>query len=62
MAILPDVLVTNEPARVECGAPDYLLTRKMFLLVTSKPKILVLTLQVKHLNKYGFRAKKGLFV
>ena len=28
MAILPDVLVTNEPARVECGAPDYVLTRK----------------------------------
>jgi len=23
MAIFPDVLVTNEPARVECGAPDY---------------------------------------
>ena len=23
MAILPDVLVTNEPARVACGAPDY---------------------------------------
>jgi hypothetical protein len=28
MAILPDVLVTNEPARVACGAPDYVLTRK----------------------------------
>ena len=28
MAILPDVLVTNEPARVQCGAPDYVLTRK----------------------------------
>ena len=28
MAILPDVLVTNEPARVDCGAPDYVLTRK----------------------------------
>ena len=27
-AILPDVLVTNEPARIECGAPDYILTRK----------------------------------
>ena len=23
MAILTDVLVTNEPARVACGAPDY---------------------------------------
>ena len=25
--LLPEVLVTNEPARVECGAPDYVLTR-----------------------------------
>ncbi|HCQ12239.1 hypothetical protein [Flavobacterium sp.] len=28
IAILPAVLVTNEPARVKCGVPDYLLTRK----------------------------------
>ena len=28
MAILPNVLVTNEPARVACGAPDYVLTKK----------------------------------
>jgi len=27
-AMLPDILVTNEPARIECGAPDYILTRK----------------------------------
>lgn len=26
MSILPDVLVTNEPARIDCGAPDYVLT------------------------------------
>lgn len=26
--LLPNVLVTNEPARVACGAPDYILTRK----------------------------------
>lgn len=25
--IAPDVLVTNEPARVACGAPDYIITR-----------------------------------
>lgn len=25
--ILPDILVTNEPARIECGAPDYVLTK-----------------------------------
>ncbi len=27
-SIVPDVLVTNEPQRVACGAPDYILTRK----------------------------------
>jgi predicted helicase len=27
-ALLPDILVTNEPARIACGAPDYILTRK----------------------------------
>lgn len=26
--MLPDLVVTNEPARVDCGAPDYILTRK----------------------------------
>lgn len=27
-SVLPqDILVTNEPARVECGAPDYVLTK-----------------------------------
>lgn len=26
--LLPGVLVTNEPARIECGAPDYILTKK----------------------------------
>lgn len=25
--LLPDILVTNEPARIECGAPDYVLTK-----------------------------------
>lgn len=25
--LLPDILVTNEPARIECGAPDYALTK-----------------------------------
>lgn len=27
-SILKDVVVTNEPKRIECGAPDYILTRK----------------------------------
>lgn len=27
-AIVTDVLITNEPARVACGAPDYIITKK----------------------------------
>jgi predicted helicase len=26
--LVPDVLVTNEPTRIACGAPDYILTKK----------------------------------
>jgi len=25
--LLPEILVTNEPAHIACGAPDYILTR-----------------------------------
>lgn len=27
-SIIPDIQATNEPARIKCGAPDYVLTRK----------------------------------
>lgn len=27
-AILTDMVVTNEPARIDCGAPDYIISRK----------------------------------
>ena len=26
--IVPDVIATNEPKRQQCGAPDYILTKK----------------------------------
>jgi predicted helicase len=26
--LVPDVMITNEPSRVACGAPDYIITRK----------------------------------
>ncbi|MFZ6053477.1 type ISP restriction/modification enzyme [Halocola ammonii] len=26
--LVPDALITNEPARIDCGAPDYILTKK----------------------------------
>jgi hypothetical protein len=28
----PDVMVTNEPARVACGAPDYIITGKNYCI------------------------------
>jgi predicted helicase len=27
-ATIPDILATNDPARIECGAPDFILTRR----------------------------------
>lgn len=27
-SIVPDISATNEPKRINCGAPDYVLTRK----------------------------------
>ncbi len=27
-SLLPDIAITNEPARIKCGAPDYILSRK----------------------------------
>ena len=27
-SICPDAQVTNEPTRIECGAPDYIITKK----------------------------------
>lgn len=27
-SIIPDTLITNEPTRIKCGAPDYILTKK----------------------------------
>ena len=27
-SIVDDVMVTNEPQRIKCGAPDYILTKK----------------------------------
>src|SRR4030042_3306565 len=27
-SLAPDVMVTNEPTRVACGAPDYIITKK----------------------------------
>lgn len=60
MAILPDVLVTNEPARVECGAPDYVLTRKDIPIGYIEAKDIGVDLGSKTLKEQFERYKSGL--
>ena len=60
MEILPDVLVTNEPARVECGAPDYVLTRKDIPLGYIEAKDIGVDLASKTLKEQFDRYKSGL--
>lgn len=60
MAILPDILVTNEPARVECGAPDYVLTRKDIPVGYIEAKDIGVDLGDKKLKEQFDRYKSGL--
>ena len=60
MAILPDVLVTNEPARVDCGAPDYVLTRKDVPVGYIEAKDVTQDLNDKKLKEQFDRYKAGL--
>jgi predicted helicase len=60
MAILPDVLVTNEPARVDCGAPDYVLTRKEIPIGYIEAKDIGVDLGSKSLKEQFDRYKSGL--
>lgn len=60
MTILPDVLVTNEPARVECGAPDYVLTRKDVPVGYIEAKDIGVDLGSKTLKEQFDRYKSGL--
>jgi predicted helicase len=60
MAILPDVLVTNEPARVDCGAPDYVLTRKDIPIGYIEAKDIGVDLESKTLKEQFDRYKSGL--
>lgn len=48
--LCPDILVTNEPARVKCGAPDYVLTKK---------DIPVGYIEAKDIGEKDLEGKKG---
>ena len=60
MALLPDILVTNEPARVACGAPDYLLTRNDVPIGYIEAKDIGVDLKSKALNEQFDRYRVGL--
>ncbi len=60
MSILPDILVTNEPARVACGAPDYMLTRKDIPVGYIEAKDIGVDLHAKILKEQFDRYKSGL--
>ena len=60
MAMLPDILVTNEPARVACGAPDYVLTRKDIPVGYIEAKDIGVDLKSKTLKEQFDRYRAGL--
>jgi predicted helicase len=60
MTILPDILVTNEPARVACGAPDYVLTRRDVPVGYIEAKDIGIDLNAKILKDQFDRYKSGL--
>lgn len=60
MRILPDILVTNEPARVACGAPDYMLTRKDVPVGYIEAKDIGVDLHAKTLKEQFDRYRSGL--
>jgi predicted helicase len=58
--LLPDILVTNEPARSECGAPDYMLSRKDIPVGYIEAKDIGVDLKSKTLKEQFDRYKAGL--
>ena len=58
--LLPDILVTNEPARVSCGAPDYMLSRKGVPVGYVEAKDIGVDLDSKALKEQFERYRSGL--
>src|SRR5690606_29019200 len=58
--ILSGILVTNEPARVSCGAPDFMLTRKDVPVGYIEAKDIGVDLNSKSLKEQFDRYKAGL--
>jgi predicted helicase len=58
--LLPDVLITNEPTRISCGAPDYILTKKGIPLGYIEAKDLGADLNSKSYSEQFIRYRKAL--
>lgn len=58
--ILSDILVTNEPARIKCGAPDYILTKKNIPVGYIEAKDIGKPLKSKGYKEQFDRYKKSL--
>jgi predicted helicase len=58
--IVPDVLVTNEPARIECGAPDYIITKRDIPVGYIEAKDIGVDLESKSLKEQFDRYRASL--
>lgn len=58
--LLPDILVTNEPTRIKCGAPDYILTKQNIPIGYIEAKDLGIDLKGKVLKEQFDRYKSAL--
>lgn len=58
--LLPDILTTNEPTRIKCGAPDYILTKKDIPIGYIEAKDLAADLNSKSYQEQFKRYKAAL--
>ncbi len=58
--IVTDVLVTNEPARIECGAPDYIITKRDIPVGYIEAKDIGVDLESKSLKEQFDRYRASL--
>jgi hypothetical protein len=59
-SLLPEVWITNEPARIACGAPDFVLTKKEIPIGYIEAKDIGVDLNTKTLKEQFDRYRSGL--
>ncbi len=59
-SLVNDVLVTNEPARIKCGAPDFIITKKDIPIGYIEAKDIGKDLTAKEFNEQFKRYRKSL--